>query len=252
MVRFTRWLVVLLGLLGAGCRSAAEDEVVVPPLVVGCDFTNAPFAFREGVEPPYGRDVEMTRALAARIGRPLMWEQLPFDELLDAVEAGRVDAVVATMGVTAERAARVEFTAPYFETAVLAVVRAEDRSLTLGGLDGEPVAAGLGTTSERAVEKRLPASRIAAATEKGGSSVERLLAGEVRAAIMDGPDAQDLVREDSRLAILSEPLAAERYSIAVRPDAPELVTALDAALEALRAEGVLRELDERFGLTPLD
>lgn len=242
---------LLAGALAASCAShPPADGAAATPLVVGCDFTNAPFAWRDGARPPEGRDVEMTRALCARLGRPLVWEQRPFDQLLGGVERGQLDAAVATLGITPERAERVAFTDPYFETDVLALVRAGDgEPRTLADLHGRPVAAGVGTTSERAVRLRVPGAVLAVPSDKDGSSVALLLAGAIDAAIMDGPDARDAARDDPRLTWIAEPLAAERYAIAVRPDAPELVAALNAALAELREEGVLAELDERYGTT---
>ena len=249
MHRFALLVVVLLGTLACSSPRSEADLYPGPPLVVVCDFANPPFASREGSQPPVGRDVEMTREIARRLGRPLVWRQLPFDALLDTVEACEADALVATMGVTPERAARVPFSEPYFETDVLALVRAgEGEPTTLDELNGCSVAAGIGTTSERAVRLRLPGAVIAVASEKGDSSVERLLAGEIDAAVMDGPDARDLADADPRLTWIGEPLAEERYSIAVRPDDPLLLTEINAALIALREEGYLAQLDERFGL----
>ncbi|QDU66002.1 substrate-binding periplasmic protein [Engelhardtia mirabilis] len=235
--------------LACSSPRSESDLYPGPPLVVGCDFANPPFASREGALPPVGRDVEMTRELARRLGRPLIWRQLPFDELLDAVEDCEVDAVVATMGVTPEREARVPFSEPYFVTDVLALVRVGDgQPRTLDELDGQAVAAGAGTTSERAVRLCLPNSTIAVASEKGDTSVDRLLAGEIAAAVMDGPDARDLARENPRLTWIEEPLAEERYAIALRPDDPNLRKEVDAALGAMREEGFLALLDQRFGL----
>ena len=167
---------------------------------------------------------------------------------LDVLERGEIDAVIATLGATPERAERVPLSEPYFLTSLLVVVRQGDGEPTrLDELNGRTVSAGIGTTSERALRAKLSAAIAAAPSEKGESSVERLLAGEVDALIMDGPDALDFAREyPDKLAVIEEPLAEEHYVIAVKPSADELLARINAALAELRENGRLRMLDLMF------
>ncbi len=120
--------------------------------------------------------------------------------------------------------------------------------MQLDDLAGELVAAAAGTTAESALAARLPAARPAPSA-KGVATDERLLAGAIRAAILDEPAARALVaRHPERLTVLDEPLATERYALALRPGASALLARLDRGLAALRAAGELTALDERHGV----
>ncbi|MFT4542388.1 MAG: ABC-type amino acid transport substrate-binding protein [Planctomycetota bacterium] len=55
----------------------------------------------------------MAQAIAELIDRDLVWRRMTFDQLLDAVEAGTIDSVVATLGITEARVERVLFSKPY-------------------------------------------------------------------------------------------------------------------------------------------
>lgn len=246
--RRPRWLGPL-ALLLAGCASA-HPAPVPATLVVGSDLDNPPFAGVAADGTPTGRDVAMMELLAERLGCRLVWWRLPFDALLDAVESGEVDVVCATIGITPERAEHVAFSAPYFATAIAAVVRAgpgEPRTLT--ELHGRRVAAARGTTSERAVRLALPAAVLVHESEADPPPGDRLLAGEIDAAVMDRPAADALVAAaGGRLHRLAEPLAAERYALVVAKGRGDLVEHLDRALAALVADGSLARLDARYGL----
>lgn len=221
-----------------------------PPLVVASDLDNLPFAGVDAEGRPMGRDVEMMEALAARIGRTIEWRRVPFDTLLPAAGAGLVDVVCATVGITPERAVTVDFSEPYFETVISAVVRSgSGEPQRWRDLDGRPVAAARGTTSERAVERVLPRAVGVFENKSGLSAAERLLMGEVDAAVMDGPAARALIdAAGGTLALMDTPLAIERYALALPKDRGLLREALDHALAGLRQAGELARLDERWGL----
>ena len=228
------WLWTLGLALGlASC--SAPNPGLTGALRVGSDLANPPFALVDGEGEPQGRDVEMMQRLGAKLGREIEWVRMDFDLLLEAVEGGEIDVVCATIGITPEREERINFTSAYFQTSISAVVRqGAGEPGALGDLAGRPVHAGTGTTSEFAARARLPAAVLTPAAKADTTTLERLLDGEIDAAIMDGPNAAAMVAENSgRLALLPTPLAIERYALAVRPDAPELLAALNLALSLI-------------------
>jgi polar amino acid transport system substrate-binding protein len=231
-------------LLSSAC-AAVED-----PLVVASDLDNPPFAGVDAAGAPVGRDVGMMAMLAREIGRELEWRRMPFAQLLPAVEAGEVDIVCATIGVTPERARRVAFTVPYFRTAIAVVARAgAGEPRTLSDLAGRRVSAAAGTTSERAVRLRVPRALGVFENAKGTPALERLLAREVDAAVMDGPAADALVaRSEGSLVRLAGALDVELYALALPLEDAALASSLDEALAAMSADGRLRALDARYGL----
>lgn len=218
------------------------------PIVALSDLSNLPFAGVDDAERPIGRDVEMMERLADELGRPLEWRRLPFERLLDAVVAGEGDVVCATLGITPERALRVDFSRPYYTTTISVVARAgAGEPTSLAELAGRTVYAGRGTTSERAAHLHLPDAVIAGPGEKT-SARERLDAGEVDAIVVDGPDAARLVATPGAGYVLLGHLEQERYALALPREQRALRDALDAALEELEASGELAALNRRHGL----
>ncbi len=236
-------IAVLLALPSGSCASSTERREALPPIVVGSDLDNAPFAWIEDDGRPAGRDVEMMERIAVLIGREFAWRRLPFGELLDACAAGEVDVVCATLGVTPERARSVRFTRGYFETQLAVVVRADGPLETLDDLVGRRVGAGPGTTSEKALFERLRFSHPVLAA--GAASLFET--GAVDAVVLDAPAAQALVAASGgRLRRLPESLAPETYALAVAPDEPLLRADLDRALAVLKSSGTLAHLDAKY------
>lgn len=70
-----------------------------------------------------GYDVQIAKRIAEGLGRKLVIVKTEWDGLTPAVNSGKVDAVIAGMSPTAERAVNVDFTDPYYESELVIVVR---------------------------------------------------------------------------------------------------------------------------------
>ncbi|MFT7463291.1 MAG: ABC-type amino acid transport substrate-binding protein [Pseudohongiellaceae bacterium] len=264
--RGTRSLQIALGVallcLSSACTTTTSGQPpsgvapapTVIELVVASDLDNMPFAGLDAEGHPIGRDVEMMAALAAQLQRPLRWRRMPFEQLLPSVEEGTVDVVCATVGITAEREQRVDFSDAYFSTAIEVVVRrGEGEPQTWADLAGRRVGAGRGTTSEFAVRRVLPEATGVYENKSHLGSLDRLLQKDVDGLAMDGPNALELVgQHGDKLTLLLTPLASERYGLVVGEGQRELTEALNAALNTLRQSGFLAELNVTWGLQPTD
>ena len=243
-----RAVLPVLGALFLALFTSCAERTTQLTLRVASDLDNMPFAGVDEEGTAVGRDVEMMEELCRRAGFALAWERMPFAELMPSVQAGEVDAVCATLGVTPERSRLMRFSRPYYRTR-LAVVVPVDGVGSLSELAGKVVSGAPGTTSERAVRESLPDAILAESDDKDRSTEERLLAGALAAAVMDGPAAEALVaRNPERLDLLEEDLGGEEYAIAMPLESEGLARALDQALAELEASGWLDELDRRHGL----
>lgn len=239
--RGTRSLFLFFILLSSfGCQAIPDPHA----LRVGSDLANPPFAFVNDAGEPAGKEPAMMRALAHRLNLELRWQRMEFSELIDAIEAGTIDVACATMGITAERSKRVRFSRPYFETEISVVVRVgATEPKSIDDLADLRVAASRGTTSEFAVREVLPNATWHFGAEKDGPVIDRLLGGEIDAAAMDGPNAVALANAHEQLRVLPEPLAAERYAIAIDPSHRRLAERIDRALAELKERGELPKVD---------
>lgn len=227
----------------AGCSST-------PPIVVGSDLDNAPFAYLDKEGNAAGRDVEMMIAIAHMLDRELIWKQIEFDQLLSKAESGSVDVVCATLGVTPERGQRVDFSRPYFRTELVVLVREDPAApKSLYDLKGRRVAAAPGTTSQRAVSQLLSESVGVFETDAARTDVERLAAGEVDAIVMDAPAAEAaLAAQPGTLRRIPGLFTPEDYALALPKSHGALRAQIDDCLRTLQNGGMLAKWNGKYGL----
>jgi len=82
---------------------------------------------------------------------------------------------------------------------------------------------------------------------------QALASGDVDAVLNDGPTSSDIIEKNPEIGavLVGEPLSEEFYGIAVQPDKPELLDAVNGALAELIANGTYEEIYlEWFGVKP--
>ncbi|MGA1129324.1 MAG: transporter substrate-binding domain-containing protein, partial [Chthoniobacterales bacterium] len=159
-------LAVPVLLLLGGVLSAAE------PLRVGMELSYPPF---ESIGPdgqPQGVSVELARALAQDLGRPL--------------ESGKIDLIISSKTATPQRAQAVDFSAPYLTTGLGALVPAGSSAAALPDFDrpGNTVVVRQGTTGEVFARKNIKKARLLT-PDKESACVVEVVQGKADAFIYD-------------------------------------------------------------------
>lgn len=102
----------LAALLLSACGSDADDEstkdgvrVAADALVVCTSVPFEPAEFREDGE-LVGYDIDIMGEVAKRLDREANWVEVEFDSILDSLDDGDCDAVVASLAMTPERTQR--------------------------------------------------------------------------------------------------------------------------------------------------
>ena len=206
-----------------------------------------PFNFYQGKELS-GFDVDLGNAVAAKMGLKPEWKTLPFDALLIGLDArqDRYDLVVASHGVTPERAKAVDFTAPYYCTGAILVAR-PGGPRTVKELDGKDVASSVGTTY-LAYLRKLPGGvkvRNSKSYPKDTDCFSNLMAGRVAVWVTDRFVALKLQATQPSLQI-GDMLFEERVAMAVGKGNAELKFAVDEILAELLKDGTYARLSEKY------
>jgi polar amino acid transport system substrate-binding protein len=85
----------------------------------------APYVFLKPGGEVTGGEAEVAKTVIARLGiQRIEWRLSEFDDLIPDLEAGRIDAIVAGMFITADRAKIVSFSEPTFHVQMGLLVRA--------------------------------------------------------------------------------------------------------------------------------
>lgn len=94
-------------------------------LKVATSATFPPYEYYNDAE-IVGIDMDLAKAIAERLDRRLIIEDMEFDAIVNAVQSGKADLGIAGMSVTADRLKNVDFTNPYTESKQVVIIRAQN------------------------------------------------------------------------------------------------------------------------------
>jgi polar amino acid transport system substrate-binding protein len=230
----------------ATTEASAEDLGLISEgtLTVGTDTPFPPF---EIGQPPNisGYDIDVLNAVAEQLGVTAEYTDTSFDTIFRDVAAGQYDIAAAASTITPGRQKTVNFSDPYYE-AQQALLVAEGSDITsVDELSGSIVGAQDGTTGEAYANDETDASEVRGFPE-GPDAVSALVTGQVDAVIIDQPVAVDAVEKQGGVEIIEEIPTNELYGFAMSKENPELVEAVNGALQTLKDDGTIADLYEQY------
>lgn len=222
-----------------------------PVWLVGTDPTYAPFEMvEEGSGELTGFDVELIREVARSQGRTVRFVPLPFDGLIPALQARKLDMAISAMTTTAARARTVDFSRPYFAAGLGVVVRRDGPSIgSLEALKGRRVAVQIGSTGALAMAKVKGATVVQ--FNAAPLALQELLNGNVDAYVNDLPATLYAIQQRGldNLRISSRPLTSDLYGIALPKGSP-LREVINRGLAQVMENGELERLHQRWFQRP--
>lgn len=209
----------------------------------------APFEYMEEDGTVVGFDVDLSNALAERLGLTCEW--LPnqaFDTLVPTIQqGGKADISIAGMTITDERLEEVDFTDPYLNSNQGLITKI-DSGETEDTLDAEEkqVACQSGTTGDDWISENLPnATKVPLSDVTAG--LMGVSTGSYQAMVIDLPVAQNMISQSfSDLEVSLEIPTGEQYGIAVSKDNPGLTEALNEALAEVEEDGTMDEIKTKW------
>lgn len=229
---------------------AAESPYPAPVegvITVGTDATFPPFEIvDEETQELTGFDIELMRAIAEINGWEIEFANQPFDPMMAALALCQYDMAIAAITITPERQEEMLFSDPYINAGQIVVVQQSDNEIQgRDDLPGKTVGAQLGTTG--AIE----AQAIEGVTFRPYDTYDLafldLANGQVDAVIADYPLALDFVGQfPNQLKVVGEPFTDENYGIAICNNRQDLVEPVNQALQTLRDNGTIAELEEEW------
>jgi polar amino acid transport system substrate-binding protein len=225
---------------GAGERQLVNEG----ELLVGVDTPYPPF---EIGQPPdiTGYDIEVMNAIADRLELEVTYQDTNFDTIPRDIAQGKFDAVTAAMTILPEREEKVDFTDPYFAADQSLLVTPGSDIRTVDDLAGKTVGAQDATTGEDYANDETGAAEVRPFPE-GPDVVQALKAGQVDAAIIDLPVAQDAVEKEGGVEVATVIPTGEFYGFPTAEDNDALREDMNEALQEMKDDGTLNELYMKY------
>ncbi len=237
-------LVVVSGaLLGHLLRAPERPMLPYGELRVGIDPSYPPFGLDLDGELS-GLDIDLATALAGRLNVPLRLVPLGYDGLYDALKADQVDVLLSALRVDPGRMGDVLYTTGYFDAGQVLVSPPDSGLDDMPAMDGRVIAVEFGSEGDQTAQtwqRRLHVLEIRPC-ETAAAALEAVQSGQADAALVDAISARLWQRDHPGLVFAPEYVTHDPYAAAVRPDNPRLWEAIDAAIQAMHADGTLENL----------
>ncbi|MGR9037168.1 MAG: transporter substrate-binding domain-containing protein, partial [Gammaproteobacteria bacterium] len=200
----------------APAKSASGKEL----LKMGTCALIEPFSFQANGQLT-GLDIELSRLIGERLGKKIEITDMNFESLIPALQAGKIDFALSNFNVTEERKKLVNFSLPYVENDISALVRRpsppgfaaepatavkpDARLASVADLKDKRIGVLLGSAHDTYATKNFPEATILQYKSPADVALA-VKTGKVDAALFDAEPLREIMRQDDSLAILGDPL----------------------------------------------
>ena len=240
------------GAASSAASTGAADQLAAiqtnGKLVVALEGAWQPWSYHDESDTLVGYDVEVSRAIAEKLGVEPEYVESDWDSLFAGLDAGRFDLVCNGVEVTEERAKTYDFTVPYGYIHTALAVRKDNQDIhSFEDLKGKTTANSLASTYMELAESY-------GATVQGIDTLEEtiqlLTAGRIDATLNADVSFYDYlnVHPDADFKLVAQTEDASHVAIPVRKgdDSASLLEAINTAIDELRADGTLKALGEKY------
>ena len=217
-------------------------------IIVGLEGDWAPWSYVDENDELTGYDVEVAKAIAAKLGVEIQIVPGEWDGLFAGMDAGRYDMVVNGVEMTEEREDKYDFSTPYAYIRTALIVKGDNDTIkTFEDLKGKKTANSIASTYMNLAESY-------GATCYGVSTLDEtltmVLQGRVDATLNAIVSFTDYMAQhpDSNLKVVATTEDASNVAIPMRKgdETASLREAVNKAIDELREDGTLSELSVRF------
>jgi arginine/lysine/histidine transporter system substrate-binding protein len=237
-------LVVLSACGQSNKDGATSGDKKVLTMATSADF--APFESRDKAGKIIGFDIDLAKAIADELGYKLEIKDMKFDGLIGALQAKRVDMVLAGMSATEKRQKNVDFSTAYNHSGEMFITKKDSTVKTVDDLKGKTVAVQLGTIQEEGAKKiQEKIDFTLKPLDNSTTLIQELLSDRVQVAYLDKSVATGYIKEQG-LAGFDDPTSSSPGMAVAFPKGSELKEDVNKALKKLEENGKLQELKDKW------
>ncbi|ALE57145.1 ABC transporter substrate-binding protein [Paraburkholderia sp. RL17-368-BIF-A] len=244
---------VVAGAVGSVGTASAETQNT---LRFGVEAAYPPFESKTATGQLQGFDVDVGNAVCAKMAVKCEWVENAFDGLIPALQARKFDVINSAMNITAKRKQTIDFTRPiYIVPIVMVAKRGSGLMPDVKSMQGKRVGVLQGSSQEDFLKAHWANAGVSVVSYADQDQVYTdLVAGRLDAAVQETQTVEDgFLKKPAGhdYAIAGQPLSdpatlGEGTGFGLRKGDKALAKKVDAALEALKKDGTLSALSQKY------
>ncbi len=244
-------LLLSLTLTFAATLAPAADA---PKLRIGVEGAYPPFSSVGADGKIVGFDIDIANALCAQMKAQCTLVQQDFDAMIPALQARKIDAVVASMSATPERLKVVDFSDKYYNTPNRLIAKAGTAiDGSAASFKGKKIGVQRSTINDRFATEKFSGATIVRYTKQDEVFLD-LASGRIDATLVDAVagDVGFLKLPAGKGYAFTGPVYDDPayfgtgVGVAIRKGETKLRDDLNAAIKAIRAGGVYKNLQSKY------
>lgn len=255
IVSFTLSLIVIS--LSANAAQVSSDAPVLSrivksgQLVLGTSGNQPPMTMLDENGKPAGFDVDLADLMSQALGVKLVTKVIPFNDLLSALESGKVDVVLSNMTMNPKRNMRVAFVGPYMTSGKCLITKKENLAKTDDAKELNIPQMNLvvlkGSTSEDIVRTLMPNVKLTT-VEDIGKGIKMVADDKVGGMMADYPVCLHTISKNPKAGFVSvfSLLTYEPIGVALPANDPLFVNWTSNFLERLDKTLTLEMLAKKW------
>lgn len=201
-----------------------------------------------------GFDVDMAKEITKRINPKLkpVFVQVTSQTRIPLLKNGNIDAIIATMTGTPERAKIIDFSKPYFNAgqSLLVVKGSKIKDVKDLNHKGITVLGTVGSNSVINIKKVAPKARVLQLQDYA-QALTALKSGQGNALTTDNGILYGMSEQDPNMRVVGGTFTHEPYSVGIDQHQPQLKGAINKAIAEIHSDGTYTKLVKKwFGNVP--
>lgn len=243
-----RVILALVLCLGFATAAMAKDKVRI-----GTEGAYPPFNNVDKDGQLVGFDIDIAKALMAKMGDDYVFVVQDWDGLIPALMAKKFDCIIASMSINKERKKKVDFTNKYYQTPVMFVApKGVDYKFTADGLKGKVVGVQGATIHEAFLHDTFKDVDVKPYKTLDEACAD-MVTGRVDLVIGDSVAFVPFLKspEGQAYALTGPKYTDPKYfgdgiGIAVRKGDTKLLNALNKAIKEIQADGTYQKINAKY------
>nr|WP_315049181.1 amino acid ABC transporter substrate-binding protein [uncultured Campylobacter sp.] len=243
LIKFALALVACLNLASANSLEQIKKDGVIR---IATEGVYSPFSFHNKKDELMGYDVEIAKAVAAKLGLKPKFVEASWDAMLAAFDAGKADVVFNQVSITDERKKKYDYSVPYMTSYSAIIVHKDNNDIkSFADLKGKRSTHSVNSMWIPTVEKY--GAKLVVA-DSLSDQINLIITKRADDTIDDAVMFYDYKKQHPNAPIkLIEAGEEPMYTAAiVHKGNAQLLEAINKALTELRAEGKLKEISEKY------